>query len=200
MNKKIMVAVEQAFIERFGPWAGWAHNTLFISELASQRDRLPVHLQPGGASRRAQAPKAAQEYAAGVNDQAALEQRNPTASGSTAVESGTSKKRKLAGSRRNLEAGKRQAHDQSANAPGRISSSQDAKADNLTSCDSGLDQPEANLSQRARRAKSKSTVGRSTAAHSGETKQPEASSSIDVAAAIGVDQAVAMQSLAKRKR
>lgn len=51
MNKKIMVAVEDAFIERFGPWAGWAHNTLFISELASQRERLPEHLQPSGKAR-----------------------------------------------------------------------------------------------------------------------------------------------------
>lgn len=46
MNKKIMLAVEDAFIDKFGPWAGWAHNTLFISELASQQDRLPEHLRP----------------------------------------------------------------------------------------------------------------------------------------------------------
>jgi hypothetical protein len=26
---------------RFGPYAGWAHNTLFISELASLKDRIP---------------------------------------------------------------------------------------------------------------------------------------------------------------
>lgn len=26
-----------AFVERFGPYAGWAHNTLFIAELASQQ-------------------------------------------------------------------------------------------------------------------------------------------------------------------
>lgn len=49
MNKKIMQAVEDAFIERFGPWAGWAHNTLFISELATQQEHLPEHLRSKGA-------------------------------------------------------------------------------------------------------------------------------------------------------
>ena len=33
--------VEQAFQDVFGPYAGWAHNVLFISELASQKHRLP---------------------------------------------------------------------------------------------------------------------------------------------------------------
>ena len=61
LNKKIMVAVEDAFIERFGPWAGWAHNTLFISELASQRERLPEHLQPGGKARAGKAQKPAKQ-------------------------------------------------------------------------------------------------------------------------------------------
>ena len=41
-----MAAVEAAFQERFGSHAGWAHNTLFISELATQRHLLPEHLQP----------------------------------------------------------------------------------------------------------------------------------------------------------
>lgn len=56
-----MVAVEEAFIERFGPWAGWAHNTLFISELASQRERLPEHLQPAGKARAGKAQKPAKQ-------------------------------------------------------------------------------------------------------------------------------------------
>ena len=42
-----MVAVESALQDRFGSHAGWAHNTLFISELASQRHVLPAHLHPG---------------------------------------------------------------------------------------------------------------------------------------------------------
>lgn len=33
---------QAAFVERFGPYAGWAHNTLFISELASTRDKVPA--------------------------------------------------------------------------------------------------------------------------------------------------------------
>ncbi|KAG2488622.1 hypothetical protein HYH03_012795 [Edaphochlamys debaryana] len=36
-----------AFTERFGPYAGWAHNTLFISELAAQQHRLPPGLRQG---------------------------------------------------------------------------------------------------------------------------------------------------------
>lgn len=51
-----MVAVESALQERFGSHAGWAHNTLFISELASQRHVLPAHLHPG---HRGRAPKKA---------------------------------------------------------------------------------------------------------------------------------------------
>ena len=31
MDKKMMAAVEQAFQQRFGMDAGWAHNVLFIS-------------------------------------------------------------------------------------------------------------------------------------------------------------------------
>ena len=37
MFLQVMEAVETAFVERFGPYAGWAHNTLFIAELASQQ-------------------------------------------------------------------------------------------------------------------------------------------------------------------
>ncbi|DBA76918.1 TPA: 8-oxoguanine glycosylase ogg1 [Trebouxia sp. C0004] len=69
MNKKIMVAVEDAFIERFGPWAGWAHNTLFISELATQRERLPEHLRPGGKSKASKSRTAAKGSTEEVSDQ-----------------------------------------------------------------------------------------------------------------------------------
>lgn len=69
MNKKIMVAVEDAFIERFGPWAGWAHNTLFISELATQRERLPEHLRPGGKSKATKSRKDARGNTEEVSDQ-----------------------------------------------------------------------------------------------------------------------------------
>lgn len=34
--------VEEALIKRFGPYAGWAHNTLFIAELSSHK----VHIFP----------------------------------------------------------------------------------------------------------------------------------------------------------
>ncbi|GLI60349.1 hypothetical protein VaNZ11_002470, partial [Volvox africanus] len=45
LTKKIHGEIQQVFVERFGPYAGWAHNTLFISELASQQHRLPEHLR-----------------------------------------------------------------------------------------------------------------------------------------------------------
>ncbi|DBA86490.1 TPA: hypothetical protein ACH3X2_005469 [Trebouxia sp. C0005] len=72
MNKKIMVAVEDAFIERFGPWAGWAHNTLFISELATQRERLPEQLRPGGKSKASKSRKAAKGDTEEVSDQSEM--------------------------------------------------------------------------------------------------------------------------------
>ena len=59
MNKKIMQAVEDAFIDKFGPWAGWAHNTLFISELATQQQHLPEHLRGKGAAKSSKSKKAA---------------------------------------------------------------------------------------------------------------------------------------------
>ncbi len=37
--------VEAALIERFGPYAGWAHNTLFIAELSSHKVRSKSGLQ-----------------------------------------------------------------------------------------------------------------------------------------------------------
>ena len=49
LNKAVMAAVEAALQQRFGTHAGWAHNTLFISELVSQRHRLPPQLVPRNA-------------------------------------------------------------------------------------------------------------------------------------------------------
>jgi len=46
LTPKLMDAVEGAFIAKFGPYAGWAHNVLFISDLATSRQYLPPHLQP----------------------------------------------------------------------------------------------------------------------------------------------------------
>ena len=45
LTPRVMGEVEQAFIDRFGPYAGWAHNTLFVSELASCQELLPVELR-----------------------------------------------------------------------------------------------------------------------------------------------------------
>ena len=77
LTKPVMAAVEAALQQRFGSHAGWAHNALFISELASHRHHLPPHLQPpgrgqaGAAARSASAPAALLSEAAA--DQGALE-------------------------------------------------------------------------------------------------------------------------------
>jgi hypothetical protein len=42
LNPKLHAEVQQAFGDRFGPYAGWAHNCLFISELASHKHLLPT--------------------------------------------------------------------------------------------------------------------------------------------------------------
>jgi 3-methyladenine DNA glycosylase/8-oxoguanine DNA glycosylase len=39
-NPKLHPIVQAAFIQKFGPYAGWAHNTLFIGELGSMKERV----------------------------------------------------------------------------------------------------------------------------------------------------------------
>lgn len=39
-NPKLHPIVQAAFVDLFGPYAGWAHNTLFIGELASMKERV----------------------------------------------------------------------------------------------------------------------------------------------------------------
>lgn len=46
LTKAVHVQVQAAFHRVFGAHCGWAHNALFISELASLRHRLPEHLRP----------------------------------------------------------------------------------------------------------------------------------------------------------
>ena len=41
LTKKVHGEVQDAFESRFGRHAGWAHQALFISELASMRERVP---------------------------------------------------------------------------------------------------------------------------------------------------------------
>lgn len=42
LTPKLHAVVQQAFVDRFGPYAGWAHNCLFVSELASHKHLLPT--------------------------------------------------------------------------------------------------------------------------------------------------------------
>jgi N-glycosylase/DNA lyase len=53
LTPKLHGAVQEAFVNRFGPYAGWAHNTLFVAEVASRRGALPdgAAAAPGGVRR-----------------------------------------------------------------------------------------------------------------------------------------------------
>lgn len=42
LTKKVHAEVQAAFVARFGPYAGWAHNALFIAELASTKAAVPA--------------------------------------------------------------------------------------------------------------------------------------------------------------
>ena len=206
MNKKIMVAVEQAFIERFGPWAGWAHNTLFISELASQRDRLPAHLQPGAKVKPKPGLKAFQlDRPEGIDDQAALKLRSLGPSDSTGTASTNSKKRRISGGVSKTAKGK--AWDQAAAAEGSVKDGDGAAVKDPISHGGGLHPPDEKASQRGKRTKSKPRATRSSAAQPGKIEQTKALGSVDVSAVAvaAVDQAIedgakAAQVLTKRKR
>ena len=90
LTKPLMSAVEAALQERFGSHAGWAHNTLFISELASHRHLLPAHLHPGGRAKSGTAMKANAAAAAAT---AVVDM--PATAESTEAPLGRGKRRKL---------------------------------------------------------------------------------------------------------
>ncbi len=86
LTPKLMIAVEAAFIERFGMHAGWAHNTLFISDLASQQHRLPPHLR----SRPSKPPKDLDLAGASSDDTSeAVATSNVEVNGKSAVNTGS---------------------------------------------------------------------------------------------------------------
>ncbi|KAG0559183.1 hypothetical protein KC19_10G084800 [Ceratodon purpureus] len=45
LTVKLHREVAEAFVQRFGSYAGWAHTVLFIAELSSQQGLLPLHLR-----------------------------------------------------------------------------------------------------------------------------------------------------------
>jgi hypothetical protein len=45
LTVKLHREVAEAFVQRFGSYAGWAHTVLFIAELSSQQSLLPLHLR-----------------------------------------------------------------------------------------------------------------------------------------------------------
>jgi N-glycosylase/DNA lyase len=47
-NPKLHPIVQEAFLKKFGPYAGWAHNTLFIGELGSMKERVAAIKKEAG--------------------------------------------------------------------------------------------------------------------------------------------------------
>lgn len=74
-------------VRRFGPYCGWAHNTLFISELASMKDRLPPSggRAASGSSPGAATAATAAEEEGGGSSQARKRQRKGSSSSSSAA-------------------------------------------------------------------------------------------------------------------
>ena len=68
LTPRVMAQVEEAFAETFGDHCGWAHNTLFVSELASFQKQLPEDLRTPPRKRKSpkkeKAPKGKQGAAA----------------------------------------------------------------------------------------------------------------------------------------
>lgn len=58
LTVKLHREVADAFVERFGSYAGWAHTVLFISELSSQQNLLPKHLRVQKVPKAPKVPKA----------------------------------------------------------------------------------------------------------------------------------------------
>ncbi|GAQ83085.1 DNA glycosylase [Klebsormidium nitens] len=75
LTPRVHQAVADAFVKVFGPYAGWAHNVLFIAELASMRARLPLHLHPP------ETPKKAKKAAKVSNVKFVLNTEPPAAKG-----------------------------------------------------------------------------------------------------------------------
>jgi hypothetical protein len=66
LNKQLHADIQQVFVQRFGAFAGWAHNTLFISELASHRHLLPPGLASAAFSSSAGMGKASKKGSKGA--------------------------------------------------------------------------------------------------------------------------------------
>lgn len=66
LTPKLHAEVQQAFVDRFGPYAGWAHNCLFISELASHRHLLPTGSAAAAAGSKKQKKRKSQELPSSV--------------------------------------------------------------------------------------------------------------------------------------
>jgi hypothetical protein len=87
LNKQLHADIQQVFVQRFGPYAGWAHNTLFISELASHRHLLPAGLgtaaaaAAGSSKGKGKASKKSSKGASGKNRTAAAAVEGSSAGG-----------------------------------------------------------------------------------------------------------------------
>ena len=57
LTPRVMMEVEEAIVGVFGAYAGWAHNTLFVAELAHVRAGLPEELRTPPRPKLAKKPK-----------------------------------------------------------------------------------------------------------------------------------------------
>ena len=57
LTPRVMMEVEEAIVGVFGAYAGWAHNTLFVAELAHVRAGLPEELRTPPRPKSAKKPK-----------------------------------------------------------------------------------------------------------------------------------------------
>jgi hypothetical protein len=73
LNKKLHDQLQEVFVQRFGPCAGWAHNTLFIAELASHRQLLPAGLIGGGGHKRSRSRRTTAAAAAAAGSSSATD-------------------------------------------------------------------------------------------------------------------------------
>ncbi|PSC71280.1 N-glycosylase DNA lyase OGG1 [Micractinium conductrix] len=89
LTKKIHGEVQAAFVDRFGSHAGWAHNTLFISELASTRERVPALAAAGRGGKGKRKAGGGDAGAAGKAEESDSEGNEGSSSGSKASAGGS---------------------------------------------------------------------------------------------------------------
>mmetsp|Transcript_6570 Transcript_6570/g.21916 ORF Transcript_6570/g.21916 Transcript_6570/m.21916 type:complete len:374 (+) Transcript_6570:95-1216(+) len=79
LTPRVTAAVEDAFVRVFGPYAGWAHLTLFIAALASHRTLLPEALRTPTPSERKRKLKKEKEEGEDAGEESEPKKKVPKA-------------------------------------------------------------------------------------------------------------------------